>query len=210
MERHAAWLTILIHTGIVVDDGADVEPPVICFPAFSQVRFKNGITVTADPDRVIFSTVDPFDENNTAPSIAKRYLRQHSVQMNGTYPCHLQRSLGVVQRPTGQNFRLRRIQRIRPCLHGRIPFFTLPNDSQVEVCRGADFVRWITCLPETWPRSPVTQSDLMALGMFASRGSERFPVLLVDALRDLDQVADEAGEEGFPAQIGRASCRERV
>lgn len=35
--------------------------------------------------------------------------------------------------------------------------------------------------------------------MFASRGAEYFPVLLFDALRDLDQVGDEAEEEGFPA-----------
>ena len=61
----------LIRTGIV-DESADVEPPVISTPAFSRVRFKNGTAVTAYPDRVIFST----DEDETAASIAKRYLQQ--------------------------------------------------------------------------------------------------------------------------------------
>lgn len=60
----------LIRTG-VVDDGAEVEPPAISTPAFSRVRFKGGAAVTADPDRVIFSTGD-----KTAASIAKRYLQQ--------------------------------------------------------------------------------------------------------------------------------------
>lgn len=61
----------LIRTGIV-DGDADVESPVISTPAFSRVRFKSGVTVTADPDRVIFST----NEDKTAASIAKRYLQQ--------------------------------------------------------------------------------------------------------------------------------------
>lgn len=62
----------LIRTGIV-DDGAVVEPPVISTPAFSRVKFKGGAAVTADPDRVIFST---GEDKTTAPSIAKRYLQQ--------------------------------------------------------------------------------------------------------------------------------------
>lgn len=60
----------LIRTGIV-DDGAEVEPPAISTPAFSRVRFKGGATVTADPDRVIFST-----EDKTAASVAKRFWQQ--------------------------------------------------------------------------------------------------------------------------------------
>ena len=45
----------LIHNGIV-SDGAEVEQPVISTPAFSQARFKGGVVITADPDRVIFTT----------------------------------------------------------------------------------------------------------------------------------------------------------
>lgn len=65
----------LIHNGIV-SDGAEVEQPVISTPAFSQARFKSGVVITADPDRVIFSTAGLSDEKTEAPRMAKRYLQR--------------------------------------------------------------------------------------------------------------------------------------
>ena len=81
----------------------------------------------------------------------------------------------------------------------RDPSLAVSMDSRTEARPGADFVRWwIACFPGRRSLSPTRQADLRSLGMFASRGAEYFPVLLFDALRDLDQVGDEAGEEGFP------------
>ena len=40
--------------------------------------------------------------------------------------------------------------------------------------------------------------DWVLLGEFATRGANNFPVHLADALHDLDGIAEEAKEEGFP------------
>ena len=76
-----------------------------------------------------------------------------------------------------------------------------PIDSRAEVHLGVNFV----CNARShvaWSRAK--PSDLVLLGLFASRGTKRFPLLLVDAFHDLDQVAEEAGEEGFPEPSGVA------
>ena len=70
-----------------------------------------------------------------------------------------------------------------------------PIGTRAEVHLGAGFV-CTARFPAIW--SHARPSELLALGMFASRGAERFPVLLVDAFHDLDQVVEEAREEGFP------------
>lgn len=68
--------------------------------------------------------------------------------------------------------------------------------SQAEARPGPNFIRWISGVPSVWPH--MVRLDMASLGLFASHGAERFPVLLVDALRDLYQVVDEAREAGFP------------
>lgn len=60
----------------IVSEGCDVAQSPISTPAFSQVVFKNGVTVTADPGRVIFTANDLTDENLEPPEIARRYLQQ--------------------------------------------------------------------------------------------------------------------------------------
>ena len=61
----------------IVDASRQVLEPRISTPAFSQVRFKDGLTVTADPDRVIFAqTGDRLaTEDIVCPEIAKRYVK---------------------------------------------------------------------------------------------------------------------------------------
>ena len=76
-----------------------------------------------------------------------------------------------------------------------------PIDSRAEVHLGVNFV----CNARShvaWSRAK--PSDLVLLDLFASRGTKRFPLLLVDAFHDLDQVVEEAGEEGFPEPSGVA------
>ena len=59
----------------IVDDSYEVQDSPISTPAFSQIIFKNGITVASTPDRVIFSHTGNFDEENvSSPGIAKRYI----------------------------------------------------------------------------------------------------------------------------------------
>lgn len=60
----------------IVSEGWDVAQSPVSTPAFSQVVFKNGVTVTADPGRVIFTANDSTDENLEPPEIAQRYLQQ--------------------------------------------------------------------------------------------------------------------------------------
>lgn len=82
----------------------------------------------------------------------------------------------------------------------RDPSLAVSIDSRTEARQGADFFRWWSaCFPGHRSLSSARQAGLRSLGMFASRGAERFPVLFFDALCDLDQVDDEAREEGFPA-----------
>lgn len=47
-------------------------------------------------------------------------------------------------------------------------------------------------------QSKLKLRDWVLLGEFATHGAEHFPVQLADALRDLDEVVEEAEEEGFP------------
>lgn len=47
-------------------------------------------------------------------------------------------------------------------------------------------------------QSKLKPRDWVLLGEFATHGAEHFPIQLADALRDLDEVVDEAEEEGFP------------
>lgn len=67
----------LIHNGIV-DGGAEISSPAVSTPVFSQVRFKDGVVVTADPERIVFSSSNPLDDAPAAPRIARRYLQRMS------------------------------------------------------------------------------------------------------------------------------------
>lgn len=70
-----------------------------------------------------------------------------------------------------------------------------PIESHAEVHPGMGFV-WTARSRAIWSRTE--PFELVLAGMFASRGAERFPVLLVEAFHDLHQVVEEAGEQGFP------------
>lgn len=60
----------------IVDAGYEVQDFPISTPAFSQVAYKNGITVTSDPARVLFQqTRELAKANVVSPGIAKRYLQ---------------------------------------------------------------------------------------------------------------------------------------
>ena len=67
----------LFHNGIV-DASCEVKDPRISTPAFSQVVFQNGLTVKADPDRVIFEQRGTRlgIEEIVCPDIAIRYLEK--------------------------------------------------------------------------------------------------------------------------------------
>lgn len=79
----------LFHNGIV-DASYVVKDPRITTPAFSQVVFENGLTVKADPDRVIFEQRGTTlgIEEIVCPDIAIRYLEKvphvpyHAVGIN--------------------------------------------------------------------------------------------------------------------------------
>lgn len=62
----------------IVDASCEVKDPRISTPAFSQVVFQNGLTVKADPDRVIFEQrgTKLGVEEIVCPDIANRYLKK--------------------------------------------------------------------------------------------------------------------------------------
>ena len=60
----------------IVDAGFEVQDFPISTPAFSQVAYKNGITVTSDPARVLIQQTRELTRANVmSPGIAKRYLQ---------------------------------------------------------------------------------------------------------------------------------------
>ena len=60
----------------IVDAGFEVQDFPISTPAFSRVAYKNGITVTSDPARVLFQQTRELTRANVvSPGIAKRYLQ---------------------------------------------------------------------------------------------------------------------------------------
>ena len=60
----------------IVAESFEVAHPPVSTPAFSQVVFKNGVAVTADPARVIFTANALDDQLSEPPKIAQRYLQQ--------------------------------------------------------------------------------------------------------------------------------------
>ena len=59
----------------IVDNQTGIANPAISTPVFSQVAFENGLTVTADPTRVIFAHGNPLSEDNClSPDAAMRYI----------------------------------------------------------------------------------------------------------------------------------------
>ncbi len=60
----------------IVDPSFEVKDFPISTPAFSQVAYKNGITVTSDPARVLIQQSKELTKANMmSPGIAKRYLQ---------------------------------------------------------------------------------------------------------------------------------------
>ena len=61
----------------IVDNQYEVNDSPITTPAFSQVKFNNGISVSSTPDQVVFQqTGDGLSRNEIySPSIAMRYLK---------------------------------------------------------------------------------------------------------------------------------------
>ncbi len=84
----------------IVDAHWQVQDPRISTPAFSQATFTGGLTVTADPERVIFAqsgnSLSP--EDIACPEIAKRYVEQvpHIYRAVGINPKGRRRSDGEV------------------------------------------------------------------------------------------------------------------
>lgn len=62
----------------IVDASLQVQGTPITTPAFSQVTFEGGLSVKADPNRIIFEQVqDPLTtEGVMCPEIANRYLQK--------------------------------------------------------------------------------------------------------------------------------------
>ena len=59
----------------IVDDSYEVQDSPISTPAFSQVAFKNGITIVSDPARVMLTQAGTLNrEHVLLPEIARRYL----------------------------------------------------------------------------------------------------------------------------------------
>ena len=59
----------------IVDNQTGVANPAVSTPVFSQAAFENGLTVTADPTRVIFAHRNPLSEDNClSPDAAMRYI----------------------------------------------------------------------------------------------------------------------------------------
>lgn len=77
-----------------------------------------------------------------------------------------------------------------------------PNDTQTDMSRGMVVLRWLCEAQADLPHVAPLEFEL--IGEFVSHGAERFPVSLAEALYDLDQVTEEAGEEGFPAPSEKA------
>ncbi|MDE0308556.1 MAG: hypothetical protein OXI60_01820 [Acidiferrobacterales bacterium] len=61
----------------IVDNQYEVNDSPITTPAFSQVKFNNGISVTSTPDQLVFQQIrDELNSNEIcSPSIAMRYLK---------------------------------------------------------------------------------------------------------------------------------------
>ena len=61
----------------IVDNRYEVNDSPITTPAFSQVIFNNGISVSSSPDQVVFQQKgDKLSSNDIcSPSIAMRYLK---------------------------------------------------------------------------------------------------------------------------------------
>lgn len=61
----------------IVDNRYEVNDSPITTPAFSQVKFNNGISVSSSPDQVVFQQKgDKLSSNDIcSPSIAMRYLK---------------------------------------------------------------------------------------------------------------------------------------
>ena len=60
----------------IVDADYEVQDSPISTPAFSQVAFKNGITIVSDPARVMLTQAGTLNrEHVLLPEIARRYLK---------------------------------------------------------------------------------------------------------------------------------------
>ena len=76
------------------------------------------------------------------------------------------------------------------------------NDTQIDTSRGVAVLQWLYEAPIDFSR--VAPIDFELIGELVSHGAERFPVSLAEALYALDQVIEEAQEEGIPSPSGRA------
>ena len=67
-----------LHYNGIVDANRQVQEPCISTHAYSQVTFKGGLAVKADPDRVIFEQREDklAMEDIICPEMAKRYLEK--------------------------------------------------------------------------------------------------------------------------------------
>ncbi len=78
-----------------------------------------------------------------------------------------------------------------------MPFQTSPTvDSETKMRIWRSLIQPLFKRFLDWQSIPSLQKELLEIS--ASHGAEDFPTDLADALRDLDEVRDEAREEGFP------------
>ena len=77
-----------LHHNEIVDAGRQAEDPRISTPAFSQVSFAGGLTIAAEPERLIFAQSGNglSHKDIECPEMVKRYVRQFS---------HIYRAVGI-------------------------------------------------------------------------------------------------------------------
>lgn len=87
-----------LHHNEIVGTEWQVQEPRISTPAFSQVTYSGGLTVTADPERIIFaqSGNGMLIDEIACPDVAQRYIRAvpHIYRAVGINPKGLRRSVG--------------------------------------------------------------------------------------------------------------------
>ena len=82
----------------IVGSEWQVQEPRISTPAFSQVTYSGGLTVTADPERIIFaqSGNGMLPDDIACPDVAQRYIRAvpHIYRAVGINPKGLRHTAG--------------------------------------------------------------------------------------------------------------------